>query len=668
MRASCENCGQVQPPDWQPGDLCINCGTVVRREKRCHWCVKLTPDGKFCRHCGAGQVPDEQYGAARWLKHLGADQFALPERLAAMDPEQVTHFTRLYQRHAIVVERHVDDLAFAEGFARQRGWARALEEQLLPMLPLSDADLQALTLPPLRGTADAEKLLEIRSQSPFLATQTLAALARIGYWLAVVPTYDPSFNDDLELVTQALQLPDQALRLEAARRLSHWRYATNPAGMPAESAVLNALHEGQTYAPVSVAVALALRESQRSGQPQSVPADALAAEDADLAFAAALAAQVPEPLLAALRHPLRRHVAARTLVRMGLQFPLAALLPELTTDEQFDVLDQVVAKQKPWPELRPFISEAIDNPQAYQAHQRSTLTKLRLQNLEQGDAHQLLRNMPAKPFTNHDGPDWSFINTVLTAPSLPPGELPKLYEEVIDLNLFVPNEVPLLREQLVAGQLPLSLAKDNFRNAPERSRTGLRAVANYWLEKGSEAEALAAHEFLRGVLWSSRYPAEVRTPVFQQLQQWYRGYHRADGLALAFTEPAATAYFGSFEAYVEYFVQGLENLQNLIDLNVESDLLRPLQGAAETDEPAALLAALAALPAPLLARLQRALTTLALTYKGWGLPGQWVVKLLTLMQQHAPWRTAVQADLTQLKTASNDMVAYLATEALAAAT
>ena len=672
MRVSCENCGQVQPPDWQPGNLCTNCGAVVRREKRCHWCVKLTPDGKFCRHCGAGQVPDEQYGAARWLKHLGTDQFALPERLAGMDPEQVTHFTRLYQRHAIVAERHVDDLAFAESFARQRGWARALEEHLLPLLPLPDADLQALMLPPLRGTNDAEKLLEIRSLTPFPPTRTLAALARLRYWLAVVPEYDAAFTPDLELATQALQAPDLGLRLEAALLLSHWRYQARLGGMSAESTVLDVLREIQPYVPVAAAVALALRESQRSGKPQPVPADALAAENADLAFAAALAAQVPEPLLAALRHPLRRFAASRTLVRTGVDFPLAALLPEFTADEQYDLLDKVVSQQRPRPDLRAYARAAAESSQPYPRHLRDLFTQLRLLSLEPGDAHQLLREMPAKPFTNHDGPDWRFINQVLSAPTLPAGETLLLCEELSDLNLFVPNEIPVLREQLQAGELPLSLAKANFRNAPERSRTGWAAVLTHWLEYGVATEALAAHEFMRGVVWDARYPAEARTSVFQRLQQWYRGYHRPDGLALAFTEPAATTYFGSFENYVAYFVQGLEQLPSLVALNVESDFLRPLQTAADqaesgnAAEPAALLAALQTLPAPLLARWQQALTTLAFTYEGWSLPGQWAVRVLALMQQHAPWRSAVQANLAQLQATGNDNVAYLAGQALSA--
>ena len=95
-RAVCESCQAFQPPDWQPGDLCVACGLTVRREKRCHWCTRLTPDGKFCRHCGSGLLNDADYGAARMLRAAGVDQFALPERLKSMDPAQRDHFSRLY--------------------------------------------------------------------------------------------------------------------------------------------------------------------------------------------------------------------------------------------------------------------------------------------------------------------------------------------------------------------------------------------------------------------------------------------------------------------------------------------------------------------------------------------------------------------------------------------
>jgi len=358
MRVLCEACGHAQPPDWQPGDLCTQCGAVARREKRCHWCARLTPEGRFCRHCGSGLVPDAQYGAARWLRHLGADQFVIPDRLAAMDPEQVDHFTRLYQRHAAVAERHVDDVAFAESYLRQRGWAQSLENELLPRLPLPNDDaLAALAQPARQGTTAAEQLLEIRATTPFVTTRQLSALARLRLWQAGDAGFDVALGPDLDLAEQALRAPDAALRTEAALVLIHWRLvvSTGPLPLPA---VAEVLHAATDFA-VEAAVGLALLAAHRRGEAQPVPLAALAAEDADVAFAAALAHHAPEPLLAALPQPGRRFAAALTLVKMNLDFALAPLLPGFNPDQLADLLRVLAWQKQPRPDLRPFLTAAV---------------------------------------------------------------------------------------------------------------------------------------------------------------------------------------------------------------------------------------------------------------------------------------------------------------------
>ena len=89
MRAACDSCGALQPPDWKPGDLCVACGACARREARCFWCARWTPKGKFCRHCGAEVVDERVYGAARMLKAAGTDQLTVPVRLREFDAERI---------------------------------------------------------------------------------------------------------------------------------------------------------------------------------------------------------------------------------------------------------------------------------------------------------------------------------------------------------------------------------------------------------------------------------------------------------------------------------------------------------------------------------------------------------------------------------------------------
>jgi hypothetical protein len=651
MRATCENCGQMQPPDWQPGDLCGHCGVVVRRESRCHWCVALTPTGKYCRHCGAGQVPDEQYGAARWLKHGGADQFVIPERLATMDPEQVAHFTRLYQRHAIVAERHLDDLAFAEGFARRRGWARALEQALLPLLPMSDADLAALTIPPLRGTTDDEQLLEIRQQSPFPLTQLLAALARLRRWQASNEVaYTPIWREK-GFVSQYLQDPDPALRTEVALTLSHWRLVCAEA-QPPYGPLHTALHEAAAGPfAVEAATGLALLTAQRLGTAQPVPADALGAEDSDLAFAAALAGHAPDPLLAALRVPTRSYAAARTLTRMGADFALLPLLPGFSPLQLGELFSLLAYQERARPDLRPFLQAVVAQPPGPDASIRRYALDLLQRDLQPGDAVRLLR----------ENPDRSFIAKLLQNPVLTPPELAALCRELVDQGLFTNDNIPLS----IYPQLPFSFLPEVWRTAPAASLQGLRPLADKQLATHASGEALALADFLRAVLWDETAATEARRKAQYALTEWYRGYGHPNRTSLSFTPAAAAIYFGSFEAYVAYFAHGLEHLPSLMALEGDSDFLRPLEAAAEQAGAAELLAAVTQLPHPLALRLRQGLTTLARTYDNWAMPRRWAVGVLALLQQHAPWREAVRADLQSLQASGDGQIDYLAEQALA---
>ena len=639
MRATCETCGQVQPPDWKPGDLCGNCGNVVRREKRCHWCVKLTPDGKFCRHCGAGQVPDEQYGAARWLKSLGADQFAIPERLAAMDPDQVEHFTRLYQKHAIVVERHVSDIAFAESFARQRGWARLWEETLLPMLPMKEAELADITLPPLRGTTDLEKLLEIRETSPLPVSRLLSALARIRIWQLSTLDYDEmGLGEDMELAISHLKDPEPSLRLEVSLTLSHWRFTSTGFVFSQRDIESNLQEAMRGPAVLEAGTSLALMTSYSQGEPQGVYAEALASENQDIAFAAALANYSPEPLLAALRVPRCRFAAAAALTKARVDFDLAAMLPTFDKNELDIIWREVEYQKRPRPDLRAYFIAQLANPATY-TPTRNTLRELLALDLQPGDAARLLR----------DYPDRSFGAKLLKNPALTPPDLVELCREYVALDLFEPHNFP----NGEYPSLPLGFVQENWRSAPATSLHTLRVMAEGQLKTGTPAEAQTMHKFLRGVMWEEAAPLAARQQAIGALNNWYEGYHQSPSLALAFTEESATLYFGSFEAYVEYFIYGINHLSTLISLEADSKFLRPLDKIAEMQAPdfaAEFWNSLLALPAPLQMQFQKALVKLAREYTNWGSVNEWAVKVLDQMQTYPAWRQVVRADLATLST------------------
>jgi hypothetical protein len=367
MRTTCENCGQLQPPDWQPGDLCVHCGTAVRREHRCYWCVKYTPEGKYCRNCGAGQIPAMQYAAARWLKHVGSDQFAIPLRLATMEAEQIAHFSQLYEAQGNVIAQHIQGMHFAESFLRQQGWAQAWEEDMLPRLPLPDSEIQTLLMPPLKGGPAIERLAEIRDGSPLSLARVLASLARLRLLLAAnAPLEEEEMWLDLDNARDHLTDPDLALQTEAFLTLCHWRLLEQ-----LSHSMENELR-GAVYTALNGPFALeartvsALVNALKKEQPQSVLPEALGSSDPDIAFAAALASHDSDALHAALRVPRRRFAAAHTLTHMRADFDLLPLLPGFTPQQLSKLLWTIFRQQQPRPDLRPFLLRIVEGKQPYE--------------------------------------------------------------------------------------------------------------------------------------------------------------------------------------------------------------------------------------------------------------------------------------------------------------
>ncbi len=131
------------------------------------------------------------------------------------------------------------------------------------------------------------------------------------------------------------------------------------------------------------------------------------------------------------------------------------------------------------------------------------------------------------------------------------------------------------------------------------------------------------------------------------LTYWFDfGFNRP---SLQFTEAAAVAYYGSFEAYAEEFVYSLEHRTALAGIDtgryVEGNIFR----ASNPPNAAELLALWTTLPAALVRRLQAAL--LALARDGaYGLsPREYAVRALGHQQRHPAWRSHLRAELATLQ-------------------
>jgi len=222
-RVVCTECGIRQPREWRPGELCGACGQPVRVEQQCPWCSSYSPAGRFCKKCGCELVAPLQFGAARMLKDAGVDRFSLGARLRELDPEQVATLQRRYDEQRAIVMRRVDEAWLCEQQLLQRGYADALEQQLVDVLPIDDASIADLAGGPAAPFNVVSQLDEIFRSSPVAGNRDLAALALLR-----------RDSDDREALRCALGLlhGDGPHATEAALVFGQWRFQQSADGWP----------------------------------------------------------------------------------------------------------------------------------------------------------------------------------------------------------------------------------------------------------------------------------------------------------------------------------------------------------------------------------------------------------------------------------------------------
>ncbi|MFN7975519.1 MAG: hypothetical protein U0166_24800 [Acidobacteriota bacterium] len=292
MRATCERCGAPQPRDWKAGDLCTSCGGAARAETRCAACTVATPEGKFCRACGAPLVPRHLYGAARMLRAGGVDSFDLARRVLELDPDLAGDLTRRFEAQHAVVLRCVDAVARLDEGLVLGGHAARLEAELFPRLPLPAGGLEALGDPaalPLHATLAA--LHALRREGP--ARETFrAALGALG-------------------------APDPEIAAEAALVLCDPRTRLQPFCYEVDARAMASALEGiDLPAPAAAWRSAVLARSGAEGVDLSA---ALASTDGMLALEAAVASSASTAIAGFLDHEdeQARAVAAFDLAAKG---------------------------------------------------------------------------------------------------------------------------------------------------------------------------------------------------------------------------------------------------------------------------------------------------------------------------------------------------------------
>jgi hypothetical protein len=209
----CEHCNARQPVDWQAGDLCVACGKLARSEIRCGWCARMTPEGAFCRHCGFELADPLFYGATRMLKAEGVDKFALNERMKTLTGAHKAHFENMYNQQLAVMNEHIDDALFCEGFLWGE-YHNQLAQALLELLPLSAEQIEGYRLNRPFFDSDQARLKYLSSHSPVFHLREMASIA-------LVLIEDDPYEPISALIGRTFDNP--LLKNEILQLIGHWR-------------------------------------------------------------------------------------------------------------------------------------------------------------------------------------------------------------------------------------------------------------------------------------------------------------------------------------------------------------------------------------------------------------------------------------------------------------
>ncbi len=552
MRALCEACGKPQPPDWSPGDQCVHCGKGVRRDVRCFWCAKWTPAAKFCRSCGAETVEPRLYGAARMLKDAGTDRFTVPKQLQAFDPDQIENFSRIYQRHSTTVARHVDELRFLERFLRQSTWSAALEEQLAPQLPWPEETLARYAAPAPPPGDDLSTAQAIAETSPFPGTRSLAVLVRLRLddWKAYAEA------------TSVFRSADPALRAEAALVLTSWR-VLSAIGRPRDYG--REIFEELQRSPFKLEAAVRLGQLGR--EDKDLLREALASNDPETAFAAALVLGDVDRLQAALRGgELERIAAGHKLVALGVLQPVVEIVEKSPLEVQQELVEALVRRKGPAPEAADTLLQVVETTADKTLRERAVRVLCR----------QLRPEWVLRLARAAQG-DTSIYQSLLQAEGLTPEAARELGDFLMEAGRFAMHQYGLstLAEK---GRMPFDFVSTRFPRADAKAREELLRFAEKQLEHGGPEEL---HRFVMGVAFGP-HPAKIRAAAWWVLHRWYRslGEHRGEG-PFKLTTEAVARFFGSWGAFLPRLAAVLRDRDTLKEVGYYEMLAHVLDSSDE---------------------------------------------------------------------------------------
>lgn len=491
-------------------------------------------------------VPVELYGAARMLRSVGVDQLSIPDRLAALEPDQTANYTRLYQRQSALVSLVVDDASFAERFLHRRGWAARLDDELTRQLPFDDDGALPLRTSGDVPVDDVARLTALVGSASVPLVRTMAAVALVRLARAD--------RDALDLARSALWGSDPTLAEAAAMACAHWRPQHGGLDLPGSRELLEVLGRSEPSDAVLLARATL-------GDTVELSAALLGSVDGDDAFAVALVTGRVDELAAALSVPERRFAAAAALARHGAVGPLAGRLESLDDDQLWTVLDGLDQLNRPVSALR---ADLWAVTRQGEGSQRYVAAKLLLRDRRPGDALTLLGEDPT---------DSDVIQYALQRAELTGRELDDFAAALVACGRFAEYQYGV-SELADSGRLGDDFVPSQWPTVhDDERRHGLLRFAERQLgARGDDA----LHRFVLSVVFGD-YPAAVRSEAWWVLRRWYGTQTYAWTGPLVLDAAAVQKWFGEVARFLDRLVAFLEDPDGSGDLTLGekvADLLR----------------------------------------------------------------------------------------------
>lgn len=499
-------------------------------------------------------VDESLFGAARMLKHAGVDQFTIPARLASLDPEQRDNYSRIYQRHAVVVARHVEQLLFLQRHLRQHHWAAALEDRLVAQLPWPDDELQRNSTPPIELVGDtpavaAATARTIQEESPFETTRDLAAVARLR--LDDWSSFDGAAG--------AFGSSDATVRSEAALALTSWRARLAVGPFDGGQALIDELRASPLVMEAAVRLAALTSDAV------TIPA-AAADADRETAIGFALVSGDVERLEAALAgDELERAAAGTALVRLGVTDRLAPILRAGPDVVRGHILQALEFARRPVPDLGTALVEVVEDT----ADDRIRALAARV-------AASTLSTVGALRVVRAAAGDRGIIQSVLQRSELPPDGVAEVLDLLLADGLFSLQQYGL-SSVVENDRLAASFVPARFADVDAEVKIELLGLAEMQLVQRDD-ESL--HRFVVGIVFGP-HPSEIRTAAWWVLHRWYmqQGDHRGEG-PMRLDDSSVERFFGSVDVFIPCLIALVRDRDALHDATF-ADFAATLFGSAD---------------------------------------------------------------------------------------